>query len=153
GPAHAPGARGLAITAITAARRGEDPYLAIGQRKQPAGLTAAQLWAAYAQAGYPRLRGIGRNRPTTIRHAAWPSSLYIGPRLGSKAVSGIDTAVVRRWLDHIKGRGQRSQCLILLKSLLTFAHTRRLAATNAIDIRADKSRQVQTFLTPQQLRA
>ena len=58
---------------------------------------------------------------------------------------------MRRWLDRIKGRGQRSQCLILLKSLLSFGRTRGLAATNAIDIRADKSRQVQTFLTPEEL--
>src|SRR5262249_48546075 len=52
GPAYAPGARDLAITAITAARRGEDPYLALGQRRQPAGLTIAQVWAAYQEASY-----------------------------------------------------------------------------------------------------
>jgi integrase len=153
GPAHAPGARDLAIAALTAARRGEDPYLAIGQRKQPAGLTVAQLWAAYQQAGYPRLRGTGHKRPSTIKNDASRYDLYIAPRLGSKAVAEIDTAAVRRWLDRIKARGQRSQCLILLKSLLTFAHTRGLAATNPVDIRADKSRQVQTFLTPEQLQA
>ena len=153
GPTHAPGARDLAITAITAARRGEDPYLAIGQRKQPAGLTIAQLWAAYKKAGYPRLRGIGHKRPTTIRHDASRYALYIGPRLGTKAVAAIDTTVVRRWLDKIASRGQRGQCLILLKSLLTFARSRGLAATNAIDIVAGQSRQVQTFLTPEQLRA
>src|SRR5262249_28810301 len=111
GPAHAPGARDLAIAAITAARRGEDPYLAIGQRKQPAGLTVAQLWAAYQQAGYPRLRGIGQKRPTTIRHDASRYLLYIRPRLGSKTVSEIDTAVVRRWLHQIASRGQPRQCL------------------------------------------
>src|SRR5262249_59165190 len=61
--------------------------------------------------------------------------------------------VVRRWLDKIASRGQRGQCLILLKSLLTFARSRGLAATNAIDIVAGQSRQVQTFLTPEQLRA
>jgi integrase len=153
GPAHAPGARDLAITAITAARRGEDPYLAIGQRKQPAGLTMAQLWAAYQDAGYPRLKGTGHKRASTIKHDTSRYELYIGPRLGSQAVSAIDTAAARRWLDRIKRRGQRSQCLILLKALLKFARTRGLAPTNPIDIRADKSRQVQTFLTPEQLRS
>jgi hypothetical protein len=50
GPADAPGARDLAIAAITAARRGERPDLAVGRRKQPAGLTVAQVWKAYSDA-------------------------------------------------------------------------------------------------------
>ena len=36
-------------------------------------------------------------------------------------------AAVRRWLDRIKGRGQRSECLILFKALLSFARSRGLA--------------------------
>jgi len=39
-----------------------------------------------------------------------------------------------------------------LKALLTFARARGFAATNAIDIRSDPSRQVQTFLAPSKLR-
>jgi hypothetical protein len=42
GPAHAPGARDLAIAAITAARRGS--RVAIGQRRQPTGLTLAHRY-------------------------------------------------------------------------------------------------------------
>ena len=118
GPAHAPGAKDLAIAALTAARRGEDPRVAIGQRKQPAGITVAELWRAYEDAGYPRLKGVGHKRASTIKHDVGRYKLHIAPRLGDKAVAEIDTTVVRRWLDRIKSRGQRSQCLILFKSLL-----------------------------------
>jgi integrase len=150
GPAHAPGARDLAITAITAARRGEDPYLAIGQRRQPAGLTVAQLWTAYKEAGYP-LRDAGHKRASTVKRDVSRYTLYIAPRLGNKAVAEIDTAVARRWLDGIQSRGQRGLCLSLLKALLSYASARKLAATNPIDIRADKSRRVQNFLFPAEL--
>jgi integrase len=153
GPAHAPGARDLAIVALTAARRGEDPHLAIGQRRQPAGLTIAQLWAAYEEAGFPRLRGVGHKRSSTIACDLRRYRRHIAPRLGAKAVSEIDTATAQRWLDRIVNRGQRGQCLALIKTLLAFARTRGLAATNRIEIRTDPSRRVQTFLTPEQLRA
>ena len=111
------------------------------------------MWAAYQEAGYPRLKGVGHKRPTTVKNDVLRYDLHIAPKLGSKAVSEVDTPCVRRWLDRIKGRGQRSQCLILLKSLLTFARTRGLAVPHIIDIKADKSRQMQTFLSPAQLQA
>lgn len=60
---------------------------------------------------------------------------------------------MRCWLDTIKSRGQRTQCLLLIKTLLSFARSRGLAATNPIDIRADRSSQVQNFLNAEQLRA
>lgn len=153
GPTHAPGARDLAIAAITAARRGEDPRIAIGQRRQPAGLTLAQVWAAYTEAAHPRLRGVGHKRAATIQRDTARYRRHIAQRLGAKAVSEIDTAVARRWLDKIPGRGQRTMCLLLLKTLLSFARTRGLAVPNPIAIAVDKSRQVQNFLTPDQLRA
>jgi integrase len=153
GPAHAPGARDLAITALTAAGRGEDPHIAIGRRRQPAGLTIAQVWAAYKAAGFPRLRGVGHKRPSTIEVDARRYRGRIEPRLGTKAISEIDTAVAQRWLDQIKSRGQRTQCLLLLKTLLSFARTRGLAVPNTIDIQSEPSRKVQTFLTPEELRA
>ena len=151
GPPHAPGARDLAIAALAAARRGEDPHAAINRSKQPAGMTVAQLWAAYQEAGCPRLQGTGHKRAGTIKRDIRRYNLHIAPKLGSKAASEVDEAAVRRWLDRIKGRGQRSECLILFKALLSFARSRGLANPPAIAITADKSRQVQTFLTPQQL--
>ena len=48
-------------------RRGEDPRLAIGQTRQPDGVTLDAVWAAYAAAGYPKLRGVGHKRASTIR--------------------------------------------------------------------------------------
>src|SRR5262245_6648633 len=44
GPPNRPGARDLAVAAITAARRGDDPRAAIGQARAPQGLTLAELW-------------------------------------------------------------------------------------------------------------
>jgi integrase len=125
---------------------------AIGRRRSPE-LTVAQLWAAYQDAGYPRLKGVGHKRPSTIRQDIYRYKLYIGPKLGGHAVATLDTAAVRRWLDRISRRGQRTQCLIQLTSLLSFCRSRGLAPVNKIDIRVDKSRQVQTFLTPTELRA
>jgi integrase len=154
GPADAPGARDLAIAAITAARRGEDPRKAIGQRRQPAGMTIAQVWAAYRDAGFPLLRKAGSHKsPTTILRDTERYRLHIEPRLGGKVVSEIDTAVTQRWLDRIKSPGQRAQCLLLLKTLLSFARSRALAAPHVIDIRPEPSRKMQTFLTPEELRA
>jgi len=152
GPAHAPGARDLAIAALTAARRGEDPDLAIGRRRQPAGLTIAQVWAAYKEAGYPRLRDVGHKRATTIARDTARYRKHLEPRFGAKALSEIDTAEAQRWLDKIPSRGQRTQCLLLLKTLLSFARSRKLAAPHAIAIRVEASRKVQTFLTPEELR-
>jgi integrase len=148
----APGARDLALIALNAARQGEDPWEAIGRRRSPE-LTVAQLWGAYKDAGYPRLKGTGHKRPSTIRQDVYRYERYIGPKLGGRAVATLDTAATRRWLDRIPGRGQRTQCLILLTSLLSFARTRGLAPVNKIDIRVDKSREVQSFLSPSELRA
>ena len=59
-----PGARDLAVVALNAARRGEDPRKAIGRAKQPRGATLADLWKAYRDAGYPLLNAIGPSRAT-----------------------------------------------------------------------------------------
>jgi hypothetical protein len=107
GPARAPGARDLAIAALTAARRGEDPYLAIGQRRQPAGLTVAQVWSAYQQAGFPLLHGIGHKRPSSIASDTARYRLHVEPRLGAKAISEIDTAVAQRWIRQTPRSGCR----------------------------------------------
>jgi integrase len=152
GPADAPGARDLALTALSAARRGEDPRVAVGRVRAPHGLTLAALWKAYQDAGYPRLRGVGHKRASTIASDRNRFRRYFAPRIATKPVTEIDTAVARRWLDKITQRGQRAQCLILLKSLLSFAHSRGLATVQEIDIVAEKSRWVQNFLVPSELR-
>jgi integrase len=100
-----------------------------------------------------RLQGVGHKRPSTSACDTRRYRHHIAPRLGAKAVSEINPATAQRWLDRIARRGQRGQCLAFLKTLLVFARTRGLAATNGIEIRTDPSRRVQTFLTPEQLRA
>ncbi len=110
GPPQRPGARDLAIAAITAARHGEDPREAIGQTKAPEGLTLAQVWQAYADAGFPKLKGTGRKRPSTIKADSDRYTSRVKPTLGNEAISRIDTARVRRWLDGIDADGQRNQC-------------------------------------------
>jgi site-specific recombinase XerD len=148
-----PGAKDLAIAAILAARKGEDPREAIGRRHQAQGLTVAELWGHYERAGFPHRRGIGSKRASTIVRDLSRYRLYIAPRLGRHPVSTLDRATVRGWLDRIPGRGQRGQCLILIKSLLSFCAERGLASVNEIAIRPAKSRTMQTFLTPAELRA
>ncbi|QIG50386.1 site-specific integrase [Nordella sp. HKS 07] len=151
GPPHRPGARDLAIAAITAARRGEDPRVAIGQANAPEGLTLAEVWQAYADAGFPKLKGTGRKRASTIKRDTDRYNYRIKPMLGGEAVSRIDTARVRRWLDTIEADGQRNHSLVLLKSLLSFAASRNLATTQAIAISAQKSKEMQNFYTTDEL--
>lgn len=50
--------------------------------------------------------------------------------------------MAQRWVDRIKNAGQRNQRLLLCKILLAFARTRRLAATNEIEIRSKKTRRL-----------
>ena len=61
GPPDQPGARDLAVAAINAARRGDDPRLAIGRLAAKL-VTLDDIWHAYEKAGQPRLRGHGKKR-------------------------------------------------------------------------------------------
>ena len=151
GPPNAPGARDLAIAALAAARRGEDPYKAVGQRKQPEGVTLADVWAAYGEAGYPKVKGIGRKRPTTIGKDADRYRYHLAQQLGPVPIARIDTPCVRRWLDRIATEGARSHALALLKSLLSFATSRGIAAAHRIDIISAPGRKVQNYLKPAEL--
>jgi integrase len=151
GPPNKPGARDLAIAAITAARRGEDPRVAVGQVRAPEGLTLAEVWQSYVDAGYPKLRGVGHKRASTIKADTDRFNARVKPALGDEAVGRIDTARVRRWLDTIRSQGQRSHSLILLKSLLSFAASRGLATPHKIAITANRSREVQSFYKPDEL--
>jgi integrase len=151
GPSHAPGARDLAIAALNAARRGDDPRVAIAQNRSPDGVTLADVWKTYEAAGYPKVKGVGRKRQTTIHGDTNRYNLLIKDQLGNEAVANIDTPRVRRWLDAIPTEGQRSHALVLLKSLLSFAGSRGLAEANSIAITASRSREVQNFYRPDEL--
>jgi integrase len=151
GPPHAPGARDLAIAALNAARRGDDPRIAVGRAKAQAGPLLNDVWAAYAAASYPKLRGTGRKRASTIRTDRNRYARHFEPGIGKEAVADIDTPRVRRWLDAIGSDGQRNQCLAMLKSLLSFAQSRSLATPRPIDIRVMKSREIQNFYSAEEL--
>ena len=151
GPPKAPGARDLAITALAAARRGDDPCKAIGQRKQPEGITLGDVWAAYCEAGHPKLKGTARKRPSTIRKDTDRYNYHLARQLGPTPIAHIDTACVRRWLDKIATEGARSHALALLKSLLSFSTTRGIATAHRIDIACSPSRKVANYFKPAEL--
>ena len=151
GPAHAPGARDLAIAALNAVRRGEDPLQAIGRARNGDGISLNAVWTEYEKSGFPKLRGVGRKRESTIGRDRARYDLLIRPSIGMEKVEKIETARVRRWLDEIPTEGQRSHALVMLKSLLTFAGTRGLSKVQPIEVRPTKSREVQNFYKPDEL--
>jgi hypothetical protein len=152
GPSNAPGARDLAIAALAAARRGEDPYKAVGQRKQPEGVTLAGVWTAYCDAGHPKLKGTARKRPTTIKKDTDRYNYHLAQQLGPTPIAHIDTPCVRRWLDKIATEGARSHALALLKSLLSFSTSRGIATAHRIDIACSPSRKVANYFKPVELK-
>ena len=151
GPPHAPGAADLARTALNAARRGDDPKLAVGRAKQPQGILLADVWAAYAKAGYPLMNGIGFKRASSIKTDGYRWKNQVS-RLGHRPAAQIDTPEVQRWLDTIQGLGARSHALVQLKSLLGFAASRGLADIHKITLTPRPSRRVQNFLKPTELK-
>jgi integrase len=152
GPAQAPGARDLAMSALNAARRGEDPHIPIRQRKKPQGISVGDLWAAYAEAGYPRIRGTGRKRASTINADIKRYEKHLAP-IAHQPLAAIDTAAMRRRLDKIATQGQRNQVLVLFKSLRSFAVSRGLAEhLPPIAITATKSCEVQNYYGAAELR-
>jgi integrase len=153
GPEETPGARDLAIAALNAARRGEDPLLAIGRAKTGDGITLNAVWQEYERSGYPKLRGVGRKRESTIARDKTRYDLLFRASIGKEKVERIDTARVRRWLDDIATEGQRSHGLVMLKSLMTFAGSRGLSKVQPIEVKATKSREVQNFYKPEELAA
>lgn len=153
GPPHAPGARDLAVSALNAARRGEDPLHAIGRAKTGDNVTMNSVWSEYEKSGFPKLRGVGRKRESTIGRDKARYDLLIKPSIGMEKLETIDTARVRRWLDEIPTEGQRSHALVMLKSLLTFAGSRGLSKVQPIDVKPTKSREVQNFYKPDELAA
>jgi integrase len=150
GPPDRPGARDLAIVALNAARRGIDPREAIGQAKAPRGITLGEVWAAYVKAGSPLLSGTGRKRPKSVESDGYLWRAHVS-KLAGEPAAAIDTPRVQRFLDDIEGPGARSHAMILTRTLLAFAKSRGLAATQQIDIKSRPSRAVQNFLKPAEL--
>lgn len=153
GPPEEPGARDLALAALNAARRGDDVALAINLKKEPAGLTLNEIWKAHKEAGFPKVRGTGRKGPRTIKADSDRWALYVEKEFGKKPVSEIDNAAVLRWLDKIAKKGQRAQCLTLVKSMLSFAAKRGLATVHEISEKPSKPNKINNYYTDAQLAA
>jgi integrase len=152
GPPHAPGARDLAVAAINAARRGENPKLAIGHAKKPGGATLADLWKAYEAAGFPLPNGkIGHKRQSSIKADRYRWGKHFRS-IEHEPAKVFDTPRTQRWMDSIEGLGARSHALMLLKALLAFGASRGLCERHQIDIAARRSRKVQNFLKPTELK-
>lgn len=157
GPPHAPGARDLALATLNASRRGEDPRTAISRTKtleadeQERGPALNDIWDAYETAGFPKLRGTGRKRPSTVKADKDRYALYFRKAIGKDEAAAINTGRVRRWLDKIGSDGQRNQCLVMLKSLLSFAQSRSLATPQPIAIKVTRSKEVQNFYSVDEL--
>ena len=60
-----------------------------------------RVWTAYREGGYPKVRGTGRKRPTTIRKDVDRYGYHLAQQLGPTPIAHIDTPRVRRWLDKI----------------------------------------------------
>lgn len=153
GPPLEPGARDLALAALNAARRGDDPRKSINLKKQPRGITLNEVWKAYEAAGYPKIRGVGRKRQSTIDKDSQRYDLLIRGDIGKDAAASVGKVRVQRWLDGIATEGQRSHALVLLKSILSFASSRGLATVQPIGIAVQKSRELQNFYKPEELAA
>ena len=151
GPSDGPGARDLAIVALSAARRGEDGRKAVGRRRASAGLTLNDIFDAYAAAGFPRLDGTGRKRESTICGDRSRFELLIRDSLGRELVSQIGTEIVQRWADGIAREGQKRHAIVSVKTLLKFAETRGLAEVRPIRVKPGRSRKVQNFYSPAEL--
>lgn len=153
GPPEEPGARDLAIAALNAARRGDDVALAINLKKLPVGPTLNEVWQEHGKAGYPKVRGTGLKGPRTIKADTDRWNKYVKDSLGQKPASEIDNAAVVRWLDKIKKKGQRSQCLTLVKSMLSFAAKRGLATVHTIAEKPSKPRKINNYYSDAELAA
>jgi integrase len=151
GPPDHPGAVDLARVALNAARRGQDPRVAIGRAQHPGGVTLAELWTAYGDAGWPLLNAIGRKRESSVKTDSYRWQKHF-TRIEHEPASNFTTARTQRWLDTIPGLGARSHALILLKGLLSFGASRGLCDPHRITITARPSRKVQNFLDPAELK-
>ena len=150
GPAAtAPGAADLARPALNAARRGDDPKLAVGRAKQPQGIMLADVWEAM-QGG---LSAAERHR-LQAREQRQGGRLPLekpASALGHRPAAKIDTPEVQRWLDTIQGLGARSHALINSKPA-AFRRLARLARNPRDRDHAAPVAAVQNFLKPGELK-
>ena len=150
GPPDQPGARDLAVAAINAARRGDDPRLAIGRLAAKL-VTLDDIWTAYEKAGQPRLRGHGKKRACSCTTDRYRYRRLLKPALGNEPADKLDTARVQRFLDTVKTEGERRAGLTLLKVILSYGRSRGLVEPARIDIATTQSRQVENYLTRAEL--
>jgi hypothetical protein len=87
GPPRSPGTRDLALAALNGARRGENPRVIIGRARQPSGITLKEVWAAYEEAGFPKLKRQGKKRETTIRSDRLRYGLYLENSLAGRRLA------------------------------------------------------------------
>jgi integrase len=151
GPPDRPGATDLAKIALNAARRGEDPKLAIGRAQHPRGVTLGELWKAYGAAGYPLASGHGVKRASSIKVDGYRWAKHFA-RIGGEPATNFDDPRTQRWLDTIAGMGAGAQALLMLKTLLSFGASRGLCDPHKITLTARPSRKVQNFLKPAELK-
>src|SRR5262249_61330232 len=135
----------LAKLALNAARRGENPKLAIGRAQNPRGITIGGLWQAYGNAGWPLLNSVGLKRQSSVKTDGYRWRKHF-QRIEHEPAAAFDTARTQRWLDTIAGLGARSHALILLKGLLSFGASRGLCDPHRITITARPSRRGADFL-------
>ena len=150
GPPDQPGARDLAVAAINAARRGDDPRIAIGRLAAKL-VTLDDIWTSYENAGQPRLRGHGKKRASSCTNDRYRYVRLLRPSLGNEPADRLDTARVQRFLDTVKTEGERRAGLTLLKVILSYGRSRGLIEPARIDIATTPSRQVENYLTRAEL--
>ena len=115
----------LAKIALNAGRRGEDPRVAIGRAKHPAGVSLTGIWDAFHKAGHPLLNKVGgTKRASSIKTETYRWNKHFADKIAHEPPANFDDVRVQRWLDGIKGVGAKSHCLITLKGLLSFGATR-----------------------------
>ena len=152
GPSGAPGARDLAVAALNAARRGEDPQIAIRRAQTPEGITIGELWTKYAAAGYPKLNGETRKRASSVKVDTYRWGKHFAPKIAAEPVAAFDTGAATRWLDTIRDPGAKANALILLKTLLKFGKQRGLCEPLEIALTPKRSNEIANYLNPDELR-
>lgn len=155
GPEDRPGAAELAVLALNAARRGDDPSAAVGRITGPVveRTTVADLWEAFRAAGSPRLDGAGFRRASSIQNDIYRYRAHVARKLGKEVADDLDNARVVRWLDGIKGSGARANALLTLKLLLSFGASRGLCREHSIRVAAPRSAPVMNYLTAEQCKS
>ena len=147
------GAADLAKIALNAGRRGEDPRVAIGRAKHPAGVSLTGIWDAFHKAGHPLLNKVGgTKRASSIKTETYRWNKHFADKIAHEPPANFDDVRVQRWLDGIKGVGAKSHCLITLKGLLSFGASRGMCERHRITLTATPSRRVQNFLKADELK-